>query len=277
MRSMVEGTFYTPNHHHVHAASRRGRPLHRLRRSPSPLRGGGSSAVSASTFNPTNKHNGGDYKYLKRLLLTTTALALGSRSPPGKPSPIPPSSGWCSRTCCPPTRPTSPMSSASSGAEGAGHRSRHPDRRPAVLGLCRCAGHHIEGDIPDLIYFQGGDAKMADQKGILEDLNPWIEKSPNLKAALWPHNVDRLKNYPYLLYIYPPARPQPVIRKDWLDKLGIAPPQTVDEYGPSSRPSTTPISMATAPPATPWASPPRKIPTSSTRSSTRPSASPAPG
>ena len=87
----------------------------------------------------------------------------------------------------------------------------------------------LSGDIPDLIYFQGGDAKMADQ-GILEDLNPWIEKSPNLKAALWPHNIERLKNYPYLLYVYPPRAPQPVIRKDWLEKLGIAAPTTVDEY-----------------------------------------------
>jgi putative aldouronate transport system substrate-binding protein len=87
----------------------------------------------------------------------------------------------------------------------------------------------LGGDIPDLIYFQGGDAKMADQ-GILEDLNPWIEKSPNLKAALWPHNVERLKHYPYLLYVYPPRAPQPVIRQDWLDKLGMAAPTTVDEY-----------------------------------------------
>ncbi|WP_395818957.1 extracellular solute-binding protein [Devosia sp.] len=87
----------------------------------------------------------------------------------------------------------------------------------------------LSGDIPDLIYFQGGDAKMADQ-GILEDLKPWIEQSPNLKAALWPHNVERLANYPYLLYVYPPRAPQPVIRKDWLDQLGIAPPQTLEEY-----------------------------------------------
>jgi putative aldouronate transport system substrate-binding protein len=87
----------------------------------------------------------------------------------------------------------------------------------------------LGGDIPDLIYFQGGDAKMAEQ-GILEDLNPWIEKSPNLKAALWPHNIERLKNYPYLLYIYPPRAPQPVMRKDWLEKTGLAAPQTVDEY-----------------------------------------------
>jgi putative aldouronate transport system substrate-binding protein len=87
----------------------------------------------------------------------------------------------------------------------------------------------LGGDIPDLIYFQGGDAKMADQ-GILEDLNPLIETAPNLKAALWPHNVERLKHYPYLLYVYPPRAPQPVIRKDWLEELGMAAPTTVDEY-----------------------------------------------
>lgn len=87
----------------------------------------------------------------------------------------------------------------------------------------------LSGDIPDIIYFQGGDQKMAEQ-GILEDLNPWIEKSANMKAALWPHNVDRLANYPYLVYVYPPRAPQPVIRQDWLDKLGMAAPTTVDEY-----------------------------------------------
>src|SRR5690606_38938279 len=85
-------------------------------------------------------------------------------------------------------------------------------------------------DIPDIIYFQGGDQKMAEQ-GILEDLNPWIEKSAHLKAALWPHNVDRLANYPYLVYVYPPRAPQPVMRKDWLDKLGMAAPTTVPEDG----------------------------------------------
>src|SRR5215217_1050061 len=87
----------------------------------------------------------------------------------------------------------------------------------------------LSGDIPDVIYFQGGDQKMAEQ-GILEDLNPHIANAPNIQAALWPHNVDRLANYPYLLYIYPPRAPQPVIRQDWLDELGMAPPTTVEEY-----------------------------------------------
>src|SRR5215217_5037039 len=47
----------------------------------------------------------------------------------------------------------------------------------------------LSGDIPDVIYFQGGDQKMAEQ-GILEDLNPHIANAPNIQAALWPHNVD---------------------------------------------------------------------------------------
>ena len=87
----------------------------------------------------------------------------------------------------------------------------------------------LSGDIPDIIYFQGGDQKMAEQ-GILEDLNPWIENSEYIKDALWPHNVERLSNYPYLLYIYPPRAPQPVMRQDWLDELGMEPPTTVEEY-----------------------------------------------
>jgi putative aldouronate transport system substrate-binding protein len=87
----------------------------------------------------------------------------------------------------------------------------------------------LSGDIPDIIYFQGGDQKMAEQ-GILEDLTPWIEGSEHIKDALWPHNVERLANYPYLLYIYPPRGPQPVIRQDWLEELGMEPPTTVEEY-----------------------------------------------
>lgn len=87
----------------------------------------------------------------------------------------------------------------------------------------------LSGDIPDLIYFQGGDAKMAEQ-GVLEDWNNWLPKTTHLKDALFPHNVERLKNYPYLLYVYPPRIPQPVIRTDWLEKSGVAAPKTTDDY-----------------------------------------------
>ncbi|OCO98871.1 ABC transporter substrate-binding protein [Ensifer sp. LC13] len=87
----------------------------------------------------------------------------------------------------------------------------------------------LSGDIPDLIYFQGGDAKMAEQ-GVLEDWNTWLPKTTYLKDALFPHNVERLKNYPYLLYVYPPRMPQPVIRTDWLEKAGVPAPKTTDDY-----------------------------------------------
>lgn len=39
------------------------------------------------------------------------------------------------------------------------------------------------GDIPDLIYFQGGDQVFADQ-GVLEDLTPYVEESQYIKAAM---------------------------------------------------------------------------------------------
>ena len=87
----------------------------------------------------------------------------------------------------------------------------------------------LAGDIPDLIYFQGGDAQMAEQ-GVLTDLRPYIEASENIKEALWPQNAARLENYPYLLYVYPPRNPQPVIRKSWLEQAGMDAPTTLEGY-----------------------------------------------
>lgn len=87
----------------------------------------------------------------------------------------------------------------------------------------------LSGDIPDLIYFQGGDAKMVEQ-GILEDWRPWIEGTEHLQAALYPHNLERLENYPYLLYVFPPRAALPVIRADWLERAGTGVPETVDDY-----------------------------------------------
>lgn len=87
----------------------------------------------------------------------------------------------------------------------------------------------LSGDIPDLIYFQGGDTTMSEQ-GILEDWNNWLPKTTYLKDALYPHNVARLQNYPYLLYVFPPRVSQPVMRADWLSKAGLPVPQTIEDY-----------------------------------------------
>lgn len=74
------------------------------------------------------------------------------------------------------------------------------------------------GEIPDLIYFQGGDEQIANQD-LLEDLRPYIEKSEHLKNILHPHNVSRLENYPYLLWVKPIDYKVPVVRKDWLNEM----------------------------------------------------------
>ncbi|TPW32951.1 extracellular solute-binding protein [Pararhizobium mangrovi] len=87
----------------------------------------------------------------------------------------------------------------------------------------------LSRDIPDLIYFQGGDEKFASQ-GVLEDWRPYIEKTKYLKNALYPHNKARLDNYPYLLYVHPLRAWQPVVREDWLKKAGAKPPETTKAF-----------------------------------------------
>lgn len=87
----------------------------------------------------------------------------------------------------------------------------------------------LSGDLPDLIYFQGGDRKIADQD-VLEDWRPWIAGTEYLKDALYPHNEARLENYPYLMHVFPLRAQQPVIRTDWLEATGLGAPETVEDY-----------------------------------------------
>jgi len=74
------------------------------------------------------------------------------------------------------------------------------------------------GEIPDIIYFQGSDEQIAAQ-GLLEDLTPYIEGSEYLKDILYEHNVTRLENYPYLLWVKPINHKVPVVRTDFLEQL----------------------------------------------------------
>ncbi|MGG4492199.1 extracellular solute-binding protein [Metabacillus idriensis] len=91
----------------------------------------------------------------------------------------------------------------------------------------------LSGDIPDLIYFQGGDQQIADQD-LLEDLTPHLEKSKYLKDSLEPWNKKRLENYPYLLWVKPLSQKTPVIRGDWFEKMetskALAADPTIDHY-----------------------------------------------
>jgi ABC-type glycerol-3-phosphate transport system substrate-binding protein len=90
------------------------------------------------------------------------------------------------------------------------------------------------GNIPDLIYFQGGDYQFAVTQQILEDLTPYIENSTYLKAQLNKFNLERLKNYPYLVWPAPTNTYFPIVRQDWFDKTtsgrALLENPTIDNY-----------------------------------------------
>ena len=90
------------------------------------------------------------------------------------------------------------------------------------------------GTIPDLIWFQGGDEEFALTQHILADLTPYVENSVYVKDAMEDYQLERLENYPYLIYVSPASVKVPVIRTDILDSLEckdefLADP-TVDNY-----------------------------------------------
>lgn len=77
----------------------------------------------------------------------------------------------------------------------------------------------MNGEIEaDLIYFQGGDEAVSDQ-GLLEDWTPYLESSQFLTTIMDESNVEKMANYPYLLWLAPPRTPVPVMRGDWAEKL----------------------------------------------------------
>ena len=88
----------------------------------------------------------------------------------------------------------------------------------------------ISGKVPDIIYFQGGGDRVMAQQGLLENLLPYVNNSKIFQERFPPYDRKRLENFPYLIRIYPTNAKVAVIRKDWLDKLGMKPPVTVDDY-----------------------------------------------
>ncbi len=87
----------------------------------------------------------------------------------------------------------------------------------------------LGGDIPDLIYFQGGDEAISKQ-GILEDLTPYVANSAIMQDVLMDFNKQRMANYPYLLWIAPPRARTAVVREDWFEEAGGKMPVTIDDY-----------------------------------------------
>ena len=85
----------------------------------------------------------------------------------------------------------------------------------------------------DLIYFQGGDQAVSAQ-GLIEDWTPYIKEAKYIPSLMDESNIEKMKNYPYLLWLAPPRVSTPAIRSDIAAQLStydalVADP-TVDNY-----------------------------------------------
>ncbi len=87
----------------------------------------------------------------------------------------------------------------------------------------------LGGDIPDMIYFQGGDEAVSKQ-GLLVDLKSYVDNSKVMQNVLQDFNKQRIANYPYLLWIAPPRARVALVREDWFKEAGGKIPVTVDDY-----------------------------------------------
>ncbi len=87
----------------------------------------------------------------------------------------------------------------------------------------------LGGDMPDLIYFQGGDEVISKQ-GLLTDLGPYVADSEVMQNALMDFNKQRMANYPYLLWLAPPRARTAVVREDWFNEVGGKIPETIEDY-----------------------------------------------
>ncbi len=72
----------------------------------------------------------------------------------------------------------------------------------------------------DLIYFQGGDQTCANL-GLLEDLTDYVNNSTYVKTIMEEYNAERIKNYPYLLWLSWSTTYIPIMRADHLEAIGM--------------------------------------------------------
>lgn len=101
------------------------------------------------------------------------------------------------------------------------------------------------GEVPDMIEYEWagfpGGPQKAINDGFIRKLNDVIDRyAPNLKRYLQEHpEVDRqVKTAEGSYYVFPFIRDSdrlrtfqgPIIRKDWLDDLGLTVPETIEEW-----------------------------------------------
>ncbi|WP_106766483.1 extracellular solute-binding protein [Paenibacillus faecalis] len=94
------------------------------------------------------------------------------------------------------------------------------------------------GDLPDVTFVESlnnSQLQKMIQQGVFWDLSPYIKDYPNLSrpdlAQMWEDSKVNGKNYAIPRY-YPSygGGMFPMLRKDWLDNLGLEVPTTMDEF-----------------------------------------------
>ncbi|MFD0670926.1 extracellular solute-binding protein [Cohnella sp. GCM10027633] len=90
------------------------------------------------------------------------------------------------------------------------------------------------GDIPDLSRLGGFDYQNYADQGLYLELTDLIDRyGPNLKKNI-PAELWELTKYKGKQYVIPyenvAGKEVPVVRGDWLDKLGLKPPANLDEF-----------------------------------------------
>lgn len=81
------------------------------------------------------------------------------------------------------------------------------------------------GDIPDIIWFRDNTDLIYSRQGLLEDLRPYVENSKVFQEKMPAWNKERLESYPHLIAIRPLKARIAVVKKEWLDELGIVIPE----------------------------------------------------
>ncbi|MGG1518652.1 extracellular solute-binding protein [Paenibacillus oryzisoli] len=88
-------------------------------------------------------------------------------------------------------------------------------------------------NFPDVFYAPNAEFVKWQAKNVFMDVKPELSKYPNLTKYI-PEESLKLFNpkgkYYGLPFYYQDVRDSLAIRKDWLDKLGLQMPQTVDEF-----------------------------------------------
>lgn len=88
-------------------------------------------------------------------------------------------------------------------------------------------------NFPDVFYITNNEYVKWQEKKVFMDVKPELEKYPNIVKHIPEESLQHFNpkdKYFGIPFYYQEARDSLAIRKDWLDKLGLEMPKTIDEF-----------------------------------------------